>query len=204
MRLSPSLFAVLLCLGSAGFAHAQQAAAAGSIRQPSASTNSTGGLNFAYDAQHDQITGSGFQLSTNTVKANATAPTTGTVNVTINIKQVSHFAKGTTFHCSVYLLGGIIDLTNGLVDGGVETAYGVGKTSTAGASACTLSIPYSWTLAHDPYGDTGLILAFGASAVGAHTAGEHGDVYRSTLQIDGIENLPASGSTVSYAFDVAL
>jgi hypothetical protein len=60
-------------------------------------------------------------------------------------------------------------------------------------------MPYSWTLPPDGGADTGLILAFGVSAVNVHS-----EVQRSTLQLDGIENLPASGASSKFSFNVAL
>jgi hypothetical protein len=64
--------------------------------------------------------------------------------------------------------------------------------------------PYSWTLPPDPGADTGLILAFGVSAVSQGSQNSAGVVERSTLQLDGIENLPASGATSTFTFGVTL
>ncbi|WP_263358041.1 hypothetical protein [Acidicapsa ligni] len=205
MRFFPAVVAAVLCVASVGVANAQQSNAARSINNPVASTRvSGGGLSFSYDAQHDQINSSGLQVSSNAVKANSVSPTTGTVEVTLLIKLGSLFPKGTVYHCSVNLLGGLIDLDNGTVNGGLETAYGTGKAIGGGLASCTLAIPYSWTLPADSNGETGLIIAYGVSAVGASYPGEHGPVYRSTLQLDGIENLPANATTSKFTFDVAL
>jgi hypothetical protein len=158
-------------------------------------------MSFSYDVQHDQIVASGVQLKPS-VKSNAIAPTTGTITLTININVVSHFARGTVFHCSVAAIGGSLDLANGVVDGGLETANGVASPSGPGTATCTLVIPYSWTLLPDPAAVSGLVLSFGAAAV--TTRGDTSIVQRSTLQVDGIESLPASGSSEKFTFDVTL
>lgn len=161
-------------------------------------------MSFNYDALHDQVNASGVQLKPSALTASAVAPTTGTIAVTINISVVSHVSKGTTYHCSLTAIGGEIDTSNGTVDGGIETANGLAKWNGPGTLSCTLTIPYSWTLPLDPSADTGLILAFGVSAVSGGSQNTAGVVERSTLQLDGIENLPANGATSSFAFGVTL
>jgi hypothetical protein len=155
-------------------------------------------MSFAYDAAHDKIDTTGVHLATTTVKSNSVSPTTGTINITLYIKVLSNFGAGATYHCSVNAIGGIIDLDTGTVDGAIETANTLG-TGAAGGYVCHFRVPYSWTLAHDPGADSGLIIAFGAAAVNAH-----GEVVHSTLQVDGIENLPASGATSSFSYNVTL
>lgn len=189
-----------LCVSAAGL-YAQTA----SVQVPhttTGNTRSTGPISFNYDAQHDSITAGGLQVTPN-IKSNASiTPTTGTIVVTININLVSHFAKGTSVHCSLMAIGGILDLNNGTVDGGVETVNHGATSSGPGSATCTLTIPYSWTLPPDSSADSGLLLIFGASAQEGH--GEDAAVKRSTLQLDGIENLPASGATSKFSFDVTL
>ena len=192
MRRSPTLFAAALCALISSVAGAQNAGS-GLARVP-------GHLNFTYDAQHDSVA-SGMQIKPS-VKSNAITPTTATVTVTINISAVSHFPHGTQFHCSLTLIGGILDLNNGTVVGGIETANGVASSSTPGAATCTLTIPYSWTIPPDPSADNGLVMAFGVAAVSEHDGGAV--VHRSTLQLDGIESLPASGTTQSFTFGAVL
>ena len=199
MRISPTLFAVVLCAASTFAAHGQQAVTSGPARGPVGTAKAPSGMSFAYDANQKQIVASGVHLSTGTIKSNSVSPTTGTINVTIHIKIVSGFESGTTYHCSVNAVGGIIDLDNGTIDGGLETANNFAVVTAPGVAQCTLKIPYSWTLPHDGGAESGLILAFGVAAVNTHS-----EVERSTLQVDGIENLPPSGAASNFVFTVAL
>jgi len=198
MRIPHAFCAVVLCAASAFAAHAQQSTSSNLVKAPTGVSKLPGGMNFNYDAQHGLITATGVQLKTTTQKSNSVSPTTGTIQLTINIKVLSHFETGTTYHCSVYALGGILDTDTATVDGGLENAntFAVGS---GGSYTCTVKIPYSWTLPHDPGADSGLILAFGAAAVNPHSEVEH-----STLQLDGVENLPANGATSTFTFNVAL
>jgi hypothetical protein len=193
MRRSPTLFALAACALISTVACAQNAGS-GPARVP-------GNLNFTFDAQHDSVSASGMQIKPS-VRSDAITPTTGTVTVTINISAVSHFPHGTQFHCSLTLIGGILDLNNGTVVGGIETANGVAGSSAPGAATCTLTIPYSWTIPPDPSAENGLVMAFGVAAVSEHDGGTV--VHRSTLQLDGIESLPASGTTQSFTFGAVL
>ena len=194
MRTFPKIFAIALCAASFGAAHSQTTA--GVTKMPS-SVSVPSGMNFAYDGAKGQITATGIHLNPQAISKATAAPTTGTIVVTINIKIASTFTAGTTYHCSVYAIGGAINTDTDAVDGGIETANTI--TTGMGTASCTLKIPYSWSLSGAAGGDTGLILAFGASAVNVHD-----EVQRSTLQLDGIENLPASGTVSKYVFDVAL
>ena len=198
MRIPPSFAAATLCAVFACAVHAQTTNNARPRTVP-------GGMNFSYDAQHDQINATGVQFKPAVVSSPTIAPTTGTITVTINIKTVSHFGRGTAIHCSLMAIGGQIDLDTGAVNGGLETANGIAMGSSGGSTSCTLTIPYSWALPAGSGADSGLILVFGASAVRAHDfGGSTNDVLRSTLQLDGIENLPSNGASSSYTFDVAL
>jgi hypothetical protein len=196
MKTSPRLFAAALCVMSLGVAQALAATSAtsGSQKVPS-------GLSFSYDAQHDQISASG--VSALTMASPTITPTTGTINVTINIKLVTHFRRNTAIHCSLAAVGGQLDIVNQGIDGAIETVNGVATPDGSGSAVCKLTIPYSWSLPPDPIAVNGLILAFGASAT-QHEAWQDPVVQRSTLQVDGVESLPANGGTVSYVFDVAL
>lgn len=190
MRVIPTLTALIFCAASFSAAHAQKA--------NGESARGSNGMSFAYDALHGQINATGIQISPLTLKSNSVSPTTGTITVTINVKIVSHFESGTTYHCSVYAVGGEIDLATGTIDGGVENVNTFAPSSGATAS-CTLTVPYSWTLPAEHKAQTGLILAFGVGAINPESEVEH-----STLQVDGIENLPANGSAATYVFNVAL
>jgi hypothetical protein len=198
MRVSLMLTAMLLCAASIGAAHAQTVTP-GFGRSTGESSRSSTPMSFAYDAQHGQINANGIQLNPTTIKSNSVSPTTGTITVVINIKVLSHFEGGTTYHCSVNAIGGLLDIFNGTVDGGIETANDFATVTSGGTASCTLVMPYSWTLPQDARGSTGLILAFGAAAVNPQS-----EVQRSTLQVDGIENLPASGAASKFTFNVAL
>jgi hypothetical protein len=88
-----------------------------------------------------------------------------------------------------------------VVDGGIETANGTATGTSAAASTvtCSLTIPYEWMVAGSSSGDNGLLMAF---AVGAVTPG--GKTLRSTIQLSGVESLPASGATSRFAFHAEL
>ena len=196
MKTSPRLFAAALCVMSLGVAQALAATSS-----TGGSKNIPSGLSFSYDAQHDQINASGVRaltLATPTI-----TPTTGTINVTINIKLVTHFRHQTAIHCSLTVVGGQIDIVSQGIDGAIETANGVATADGSGSAVCKLTIPYSWSLPPDPIAVNGLILAFGASA-SQREASQDPVVQRSTLQVDGVESVPANGGTASYVFDVAL
>ena len=200
MKTFARLFAAILCAMPLCVA---QASAATSTPASGAKTLPSG-LNFTYDAQHDQIVANGLQLKAHSLTTPTIPPTTGTITVTLNIKLVSHYRERTEIHCSLTVIGGEIDLTNGLIDGAVETANGTGQVDREGGSAtCKLTIPYSWSLVPDPSATAGLILAVGASEV-VSNGSTSTDVLRSTLQVGGPEPLPTDGGKSSFVFDVAL
>jgi hypothetical protein len=193
MKLPFRSLVVSLCALLTGAALAQSPAATPVKKTPGAFT-------FSYDAQHDQVIPNGVQLKPAAIGAVSLAPVTGTVAVTINITAVSHFRHGTTFHCSLTAIGGELDTTNGVVSGGIDTASGVAHVTGTNTLSCTLTIPYEWTLVTDPAATRGAILAFGVAAV----APDGGGIERSTLQADGVEPLPPSGTTSTFAFNVTL
>jgi len=199
----PSLLAAALCTLWTGSVHAQTSTSTlARVSTPSARIPS--GMSFTYDAQHSQINAAGVQLLPAIVTAPTVKPTTGTITVTINIKIVSSFPKSTKFGCSLMAIGGMIDTNNGTVAGGIETASKAATGSGSGYATCTLTIPYSWSLPTDSSADSGLILAFGASGLQMLADNIHSNVLRSTLQLDGIETLPANSTTSKYTFDVEL
>jgi hypothetical protein len=199
MKTLARIFAAALCVMSLGLAQASAATSAAT----GGTKNLPSGLSFTYDAQHDQILANGLQLKAHSLASPTIPPTTGTVTVTLNIKIVSRFRDRAAIHCSLTLIGGELDLTNGLFDGGIETANGVAAPDGSGEATCTLKIPYSWSLVPDPTATNGLILAIGASAVHKDD-GSDSQILRSTLQVGGPENLPSNGGTATYVFDVAL
>jgi len=198
MRISPTFSAVVLCAVTALTAQAQQPVTPGANRNPAPVSKLPQGMGFAFDSQTNAVTASGVRMKATTQKSNSVSPTEGVLVVTININVASHFEAGTTYHCSVYAIGGIIDIDTGTVDGGLENANNF-ATASNGKYSCTLRIPYAWTLPSSAGADSGLILAFGVAAVNTHS-----EVQRSTLQVDGIENLPANGATSKFTFNVAL
>ena len=189
MRFPYGSLAVLLGALLPGAAFAQQAATAAVTRAP--------GITFSYDAQHNQVIPNGVQLKPAAMAA-AITPTTGTVVVTINIKAVSHFRKGTAFACALVAVGGELDTTNAVVSGGIDTAFGIATATGANTASCKLTIPYEWTILPDPAATRGALLAFGVAAVDDEA------VVRSTLQVDGVEPLPPSGTTSTFSFNVTL
>ena len=191
MKLPLRSLAVSLCALLTGVAFAQSAGTSAVPKAP--------GMTFSYDAQHDQVIANGVQLKPAAIGAASLSQVTGTVVVTIHITDVSHFTPGTTYHCSLTAVGGELDLTNAVVSGGVETAARPAKWTGTNMLSCTLRIPYEWTLVSDPAATRGALLAFAVAAVDTT-----GAVERSTLQVDGVEPLPASGTTSTFAFSVTL
>ncbi len=191
MQIRAILFAAVLGAASCGIALGQQAAAAAKV--PS-------GINFAFDAQHGQMTASGYTLKPASSEATSTS-VSGTVEVTLTLNLVTKFKRDTVFPCAAIMIGGQIDTDNFILDGGVETASGVAHVSSANSTTatCKLAIPYSWTLQNDSGASSGLLIAFAAAGVN-----QGGATARSTLQITGIQALPASGATTAYAFNATL
>ena len=174
-----------------------------------------GAMGFSYDAQHNQIVPSGVQLRAHTANI-AITPTTGKIVVAVNIHAESNFDKDTEFHCTLLVIGGEIDTTDGVVGGGIETASSVAK-----KDVCILTIPYSWIIPPDSGASSGMILAVGVAAVdpleshgkkhadnnGKNNGDDNGDegtVPRTTLQVGGVDSIPPNGSTTSISFDIVL
>jgi len=196
---TPQMFcAVVLCAAFAFAAHAQQSTTPSAVKVGS-SPAMPSGMSFSYDAQRGVISPSGIQLKTTTKKSDSVSPTSGWIDVTININLRQTFESGTTFHCSINAIGGKIDTDKGIVDGGIENSNTFATMTGPSSAACKVKIPFWWTLSNDPGADSGLIIAYGVAAVNTHDEVEH-----STLQVDGIENLPANGSTSNFKFTVDL
>ncbi len=193
MRIS-SVLALAVCAATPFAALAQQSTAVKSTTEKVPS-----GLNFSYDAKQKQIVASGVNLKSNSEKSAGTTNLVGRVSVTVHVKVYSKFEAGTTFHCSAMLLGGVIDPVTTAVDGGLETANTFGVTENATNVSCNFVIPYWWMVSTSPTGLNGLILAYSAAAVNPE-----GEVQRSTLQVDGVEALPATGSYDHFVYTVAL
>ncbi len=193
MRIRTILIVAALCAALLGMAQGQQAAVTPSPKGPS-------GLSFAFDAPSGQLTASGFALN---LAPNTGGPMniTGIIDVTITIKLVSRFPVGTTFPCAAIAIGGQVNLNTMVVDGGIETANGMaGGTSAAASSVtCSLTIPYEWMVSGGTGGDNGLLIAFAVGAV--HPGGK---TLRSSIQLSGVESLPASGAVSRYAFHAEL
>jgi hypothetical protein len=162
------------------------------------------GLNFAFDAPHGQLSASGYSLN---LASKSTSPITitGTLQIGITIHIVSAKINTADIPCSAVAIGGQIDTGTLSVTGGIETASSTATPSPANVEQpepivlCNLTIPYEWTLGGGNAGEKGLILAYAAAALN-----QKGNVIRSTIQINGLEPLPANGSTKQYAFSVTL
>jgi hypothetical protein len=193
MSLPRILIVALLGVASTGAAFGQQAAATIVPQVPS-------GLSFAFDAPHGQLTATGFALKA-TPKTASSTRTTGTIEVSLSINLVTKFRRGTTFPCAILVLGGQLDAANQKVDGGLETASGLATVNPSNPSTatCVLTIPYAWTFQTDATASTGLVLAFAAAGLS-----EDGATLRSTVQVTGVDALPATGSTTTFSFDAAL
>jgi len=144
------------------------------------------------------MTASGFTLDLKP-KVVGVPTLTGTIELTIAINVMSKFGQDTWFPCAATVIGGQLDTTTFVLEGGVETANGIATVNKSGVGTCVLTIPYEWTVASDPAAVNGLIVAYAAAAIG-----HEGATRRSTLQVQGVDSLPAAGATTKLAFTVAL
>jgi len=193
MRIPTTLFAAVLCAAGLGMAQAQTSNVA-----PTGGSKIPAGISFAYDEAHGHLTTTGVQLATVTNQQHLNV-FSGTITVTININVVSNFGPHTRIGCSANAIGGLIDLAQGGIQGGIETANGRAKMTGPGTAVCTLTIPYTWTISQSNTAVEGVIIGFAAAA-----RNEEGDVIRSTTQADGILSLPSNGASTSYTFGVSL
>jgi hypothetical protein len=194
MRFRGLVVIAALLFAAFGAACGQQAAVS------TQTSSAPAGLSLSFDALHSQLTAGGYAVKAHPNQVTGTSSVNGTLNITVTINIVSKFQRGTRIPCAAILIGGEVDSSVPLVDGGIETAGGVAavdwKTKTA---TCTLSIPYEWTLATDASATEGIIVGFAAAGVG------FGDVTeRSTIQLGGPLPLPASGATTTLAFTTTL
>jgi uncharacterized Zn-binding protein involved in type VI secretion len=136
-----------------------------------------------------------------------TTPTTGTVEVTFNIKLVTAFAKGTTINCSIDVTGTAENTTAFTVVTYVETA-GSPATISGSTATCTATLPYSWLI---PAASTTEIESFsGGYTVSAYPAVTSTttiltSAYRSsTSNFVSLKAVPASGTVSKYTVNVTL
>lgn len=195
MHLRGFAIVALLAVAQTGAAFGQQAVATSPTRTPS-------GINLSFDAQHAQLTASGYTVKSSTTSVPGTTTVTGTVNLTIVINLVSKIGDSDRIPCGAIVIGGEVDLTVPVIDGGIETASSYATVDRKSKTAtCTLSIPYEWTLLPDASATEGLIIGFAAASVDH----EHWDsTRRSTIQIGGGLPLPPSGTTTPLAFTTTL
>jgi hypothetical protein len=152
----------------------------------------------------DSQTGAFRPLNIVVPDASTTTPTTGTVEVTFNIKLVSTFAKGTLLQCSANLTGDVVSETTA-----TSTFYGENATEgvdISGTTAtCSAKIPYSWLL---PASSSSNVDSFSGSysvaavvtttpATGLRQRSSSGSFVSTT-------KIPASGSTSKYTVNVTL
>lgn len=182
---------------------AQMCAAFGQQAAATPSTSKTpAGITLSFDAQHGQLTASGYAVKSQTTPGPTAVSVSGTINISLTINLVSKTGEHDRISCGAIALGGEVDLSTPVLDGGIETASNFAmvdwKTKTA---TCTLSIPYEWTLAADPSATAGLIVGFAAASIDH----DHWDMTRrSTIQLGGPLPLPPSGTTTTLAFTTAL
>jgi len=168
-----------------------------------ADTGPTGGHVFGYQ---DSRTGT-FHALRQAVPETTTAPTTGTVEVTMNIKLVSTFAKSTTIGCSIDLTGSVTSETTFTGTSYEETA---GSTATISGSTatCTATIPYSWLI---PAASGAEVESFaGNYTVSAYAAtNSAASILASASRSSGssfvsLKTIPASGTVSKYTINVTL
>lgn len=189
MRTAYSILATMLCA-----VHCCSAAA----QKVTGSDNIPKGLSFNYDAANDQILASG--MSYNSPNGSPGQEIDATIEVSIAVDLDSRHLDGDDIRCSVLAIGGVIDPITGTVAGGQETANARARRAPNGNAVCKFTIPFTWTIpsATSPAAQSGLIIVYGAEDKC------DGMVRRSTLQVDGIENLPATATTAKFSFQVTL
>jgi hypothetical protein len=190
-------FAIVALLTSA-----QMAAAYGQQAVSTSPTRTPTGINLSFDAVHGQLTASGYTVRSQTTPVPGTSNVTGTVNLTITINLVSKIGADDRIPCGAIVIGGEIDLSVPIVDGGIETASAYATVDRKAKTAtCTLSIPYEWTLVTDSSATEGLLIGFAAASVDH----DHWDTTRrSTIQLGGGLPLPPAGTTTTLAFTTTL
>lgn len=198
MRLRELAIVAALGVAQLGVAIGQQAASSSPTRTPSS-------LSVAFDAVHGQLTASGYAVRSQATPMSGTSSVTGTLNITITINLVSNLGPNARIPCGAIMLGGEVDLSTPVIDGGIETASGRAMVDwKARTATCTLSIPYEWTLISDTSATEGLIVGFAAAIVDHDDHGDHDVTRRSTTQIGGPLPLPPSGTTTTLAFSTTL
>jgi len=137
------------------------------------------------------------------VVPDAATPTTGTVQVTFNIKLVTTFAKGTVLNCTLSVSGTSINETTGTST--FYDEYAADSVDISGTTAtCKTTIPYSWLLT--PAGGSIVDSFSGSYSVSATFASASPGVsLRSTSSsVFSTTKIPASGTTSSYTVNVTL
>jgi hypothetical protein len=193
MRIRTILIVALLGVAFSGAAFGQQAAA-------SVAPKATSGINFAFDAPQGQLTASGYTLKPTPNASSSTIHVSGTVEVTLTINLVTKFHRRVFFPCSAMVVGAEVDVTNFVVDGGLETVSGWATVSSSNPSTatCTLTIPFEWTFEADPAAISGLLIAYATAGVTPE-----GRTVRSTLQVTGLQEIHP-GTTMKNDFTVTL
>jgi hypothetical protein len=154
----------------------------------------------------DAKTGTFHALSKAAVDA-TTSPTTGTFDVTFNLKLVSTFAKGTTAYCEAFVT---VTSFNETTD--KEVSYeeeATGSVALSGSTAtCTATIPYSWLLpaASSTVQETlgGSYTVFAGTPVADNGITIAGVGRLSSSQFLAATSVPASGTTSKYSVNVTL
>jgi hypothetical protein len=192
MRLRGLAVVAALVAAQLGVALGQQAVSNSPTKTPS-------NLSVAFDAVHGQLTASGYAVRSTAAPAGGTSTVTGTLSLTITINLVSKLGPDTHIACGAIMLGGEVDASTPIIDGGIDTASGRADVDwKAKTATCTLVIPYEWTLITDPSASEGLIVGFAAASV------DHDVTRRSTIQVGGPLPLPPSGTTTTLAFTTTL
>jgi len=131
------------------------------------------------------------------------SPTTGTVQVTFNIKLVSTFAKGTVVNCNLSVSGTSLNETTETSSFYEEDAAdSVAISGTA--VTCKVIIPYSWLVAPasatviDSFSGNYSISAIATTAAAGTSSRSSSSSVFSTTKI------PTSGTTSSYTVNVTL
>jgi len=138
-----------------------------------------------------------------TVVPDAATPTTGTVEVTFNIKLVTTFPKGTVLECNVSLTGTSVIETTAASTFYIEEA--TGSVAISGTTAiCKTTVPYSWLVTP---ASTTVVDSFSASysvSAVSTTAALGTSLRSSSSSVFSTTKIPASGTTSSYTVNVTL
>jgi len=152
----------------------------------------------------DPQTGAFQPLAREVPEAASTAPTTGTVTLTLNITVKSKFPTGTsrTIVCSSELTESTISTSFTSSSMNIENAS-VNATGSGTTYTCTVSIPYSWILPSSSY-STSLTGDYTVEVVNTANTAAPALLRYHASDFMVLSKIPANGVITSYTLNVTL